>query len=126
MSIGDIAVYAVAALALGALALVALNKLAAFAQNWRQTVDDLKWTGLVLAQGALALGGVLAVLVMAVLAYVWITDQRVMHQCTTLHERQEKAAAAPDDYFGRELRKTVADETKSCAEFAARKEARSN
>lgn len=123
MSVGDIAVYAVAAIALGAFALLVLNKLVAIARNWRATADDLKWTGLILAQGALALGGIFAVIVAALVAYVWFTDQRTMQQCITLYERQEKANAAPDDYFGRQLRQTVSDEAKRCAEYAARKEA---
>ena len=55
--------------------------------------------------------------------YARLSDQQMMQQCTTLHKRQAKASVAPDDYFGRQLRQTVADEAKQCVEFAARKEA---
>src|SRR4051795_4836867 len=36
-----------------------------------------------------------------------ISDQRMMQQCSTAHERRAKAQAASDDYFGRELRKAA-------------------
>jgi hypothetical protein len=56
-----------------------------------------------------------------VVAYTAMVDSNMMQKCTTLYERQAKAYAAADDYFGRRLRQTIADETKQCAEYAARK-----
>lgn len=46
-----------------------------------------------------------------------------MQQRSMAHERRAKAQAAPDDYFGRELRKAATVEAEECAKFAARKEA---
>jgi hypothetical protein len=52
-----------------------------------------------------------------------VRDRRTMEQCLTAHERRAKAEAAPDDYFGRQLRESAAAEADMCARFAARKEA---
>jgi len=46
-----------------------------------------------------------------------------MKRCLTAHERQAKAYAAPNDYFGKQLREAAAEEAKTCADFAARKKA---
>jgi hypothetical protein len=123
MSIGDIAVYVVAFLALALVLLVVLNKVVALARNWREVVEALGWVAVILAGGAAVLACIGVVVVVGVLAYGRVTDQRMMQQCTTLYERQAKATTAPDDYFGRQFRQTIADEAKQCAEFAAHKEA---
>jgi hypothetical protein len=68
------------------------------------------------AAGGLAIFGFLYVIGI-------VLDQRIMEKCTTAHERQAKAYAAPDDYFGKQLREAAAEEAKTCAELAARKEA---
>jgi hypothetical protein len=44
-------------------------------------------------------------------------------QCLSAYERAEKARAAPNDYWGDKLREESANETKKCAELAARKQA---
>jgi hypothetical protein len=123
MSIGDIVVYVVAAIALGAFALLMLNKLTEIARNWRDVVAALGIVAVIGVGGAVVLAILGVVVFVGVMAYSKINDQRMMQQCTTLYERQEKANAAPDDYFGRQLRQTVSDEAKQCAEYAARKEA---
>jgi hypothetical protein len=123
MSVGDIAVGAVAVIALGFLALIVLAKVVALIRNWREVVEALGWIAVIVGAGAAGLFGLGVVVVVGVLAYGKVMDQRMMQQCTTLYERQAKGATAPDDYFGRQLRQTIADETKQCAEFAAHKEA---
>lgn len=123
MSIGDIVVYAVAAVALGAFALLVLNKLIELARNWRDVVAALGIVAVIGIGGAAVLAVLGVAIVGGVMVYGKVTDKRMMQQCTTLYERQEKASAAPDDYFGRQLRQTIADEAKQCAEFAAHKEA---
>jgi hypothetical protein len=65
------------------------------------------------------------VVYVGVLGYGQISDQKMMQQCSSVHERRAKAAVAPDDYFGRELRKAANVEAEECAKFAARKEAAS-
>jgi hypothetical protein len=123
MSIGDIAVYAVAFCALAVVVLVVLNKVVALVRNWREVVKALGWVAVIVAGGALSLVGVGVVGVVGVMTYAHVTDSQMMQQCTTLYERQAKAYAAPDDYFGRQLKQSVIDEQKQCAEYAARKEA---
>ena len=66
-----------------------------------------------------------AILVLGVVVNLWpyIQEQITMKQCLTAYERRAHAAAAPDDYFGRQLREAAADEGKKCAELATKKEA---
>lgn len=64
---------------------------------------------------AAAIGGILF--------WTKFSDERMMQQCMSAYERQAKAPAAPEDYFGRELRQAAAEEAKRCEEFAARKQA---
>jgi hypothetical protein len=64
--------------------------------------------------GALYVGGTVVGIVM---------EHRTMEKCMTAHERRAKAYAAPDDYFGKQLREAAMEEAKTCAELAARKEA---
>lgn len=52
-----------------------------------------------------------------------VQDHQLNQRCLTAHERRERAAAAPDDYFGRQLRALAVEETRNCANLAARKEA---
>jgi hypothetical protein len=116
MSIGDIIVYLIAAVALVAFAAILLA-------NWRAILHDIfiflaSWAVIgviLLAIGLVGAGGVLA--------YVYLNDRNMMQKCSTAHERREKAYAAPDDYFGRRLREESIAEAKECAEFAAHKEA---
>jgi type VI protein secretion system component VasK len=75
---------------------------------------------LVVVAGGLAIFGVLYV-GGGVLGVVM--EHRAIEKCMTAHERQAKAYAAPDDYFGKQLREAAAEEAKTCAELAARKEA---
>lgn len=123
MSMGDIAVYAVAFCALALVLLVVLNKVITLLRNWREVVEALGWVAVILAGGAVFLAALGFVAFLGIMTYVQVTDKRMMQQCTTLHERRAKANAAPDDYFGRQLRQSVLDEQKQCAEYAARKEA---
>jgi hypothetical protein len=115
MSVGDIIVYAIAAVALVALAFILLS-------NWRAIVHDI----LIFLGGWLLVGGVLLVIGLVgaagILAYVYINDRNMMQQCSIAHERRAKAMSAPDDYFGRKMREDASVEAKSCAEFAARKQ----
>jgi hypothetical protein len=105
MSAGDVAAYAVAFAALAFLIYAALKH----------------WKGVAIGVGAL----LIVISVAAVGPTVWqqITDYEQLKSCMTAHERQAKASAAPDDYFGRQLRETASAEARRCAEFAARKEA---
>lgn len=115
MGIGDIIVYAIAAIALVAFAFILLS-------NWRAIVHDV----LIFVGSWMLIGGVLLVVGLigagGILAYVYINDRNMMQQCSSAHERRAKAYAAPDDYFGRKMRDDAAVEAKSCAEFAARKQ----
>ena len=116
MSIGDIVVYLIAAVALVAFAVILLA-------NWRAILHDIfiflaSWAVIgfvLLAIGLVGAGGILV--------YVYINDRNMMQKCSTAYERQAKAYAAPDDYFGRKLREEAITEAKQCAEFAAHKEA---
>jgi hypothetical protein len=116
MGIGDIIVYAIAAIALAAFAFILLS-------NWRAIVHDVL---IFLGSWLLIGGGVLLVIGLVgaggILAYVYINDRNMMQQCSSAYERRAKASAAPDDYFGRKMREDAAVEAKSCAEFAARKQ----
>ena len=66
---------------------------------------------------------VAAFLVGAVVLYSEVQEQATLHKCLTAHERRAYADAAPDDYFGRQLREAAAAEAKTCAELAAKKQA---
>jgi hypothetical protein len=116
MSIGDIVVYLVAAIALVAFAAILLS-------NWRAILHDI----FIFLAGWAVIGAVLLVIGLVgaggVLAYVYLNDRNMMQKCSTAYERQAKAYAAPDDYFGRKLREEASAEAKQCAEFAAHKEA---
>lgn len=68
--------------------------------------------------------GVLLVAVGGVIAVgVYLYELNVERQCMTAHERQAKASAARDDYFGRRLRDEAAQEAKRCKDLASRREA---
>jgi hypothetical protein len=123
MSVGDVAVYLVAFVALAILAFGVINGLI---RNWRDILSALGVIAVIGAIGGVAFLLLGAVLYVGVLAYGQISDQRMMQQCSTAHERRAKAQAAPDDYFGRQLLKAAADEAEECAKFAARKEAAAN
>ncbi len=116
MSIGDIIVYLIAAIALVAFAAILLA-------NWRAILHDI----LIFVAGWAVVGAVLLVIGVVgaggVLAYVYFNDRNMIQKCSTAHERREKAYAAPDDYFGKKLREEATTEAKQCAEFAAHKEA---
>jgi hypothetical protein len=119
MSIGDIAVAFVAYLSLAFLALIILSKVVDLVKNWRAVVE---WS-LVVGYAGISLSGFAATAVIGgITAYKLLMDRRMM-QCTTLYERQIEAYAAPDDYFGRQLRKTIAGEAKQCADYASIKRA---
>jgi hypothetical protein len=73
----------------------------------------------------LILGGwAVAFVVSLVISHVApiIQDYQLNQKCLTAHERRERAAAAPDDYFGRQLRTAAAEEARNCADLAVRKE----
>jgi hypothetical protein len=105
MGVGDIVVYFIAAVAVAILLFLALKQ-------WEVTLVG---------------GAVLAIVVIGLLlgplVAKYIDEQAQMKGCLTAHERRAKAAAAPDDYFGRQLREAAAKEATACAELAARKEA---
>ena len=75
----------------------------------------------------LIVGGGGAVLVAAVFVIGFVASTAyegyTTKQCLTAYERAEKASAAPNDYWGNQLREASANETKKCAELAARKQA---
>lgn len=116
MSIGDIVVYLIAAIALVAFAAILLA-------NWRAILHDI----FIFLAGWAVVGAVLLVIGLVgaggVLAYVYLNDRHMMQKCSTAHERRAKAYVAPDDYFGKRLREEAVTEAKECAEFAAHKEA---
>jgi hypothetical protein len=75
----------------------------------------------VLVGGAAALyGGLVVVAMIGSAAY----EEYTAKQCLTAHERRARALAAPDDYFGRQLRDAAVEEAKSCAEIASKREIR--
>jgi hypothetical protein len=50
--------------------------------------------------------------------YKDLDEQAAMQKCLTAHERRAKAEAAPNDYFGKQLRDAAAVEAKTCADLA--------
>src|ERR1019366_2276305 len=76
----------------------------------------------ILAAIAVGIIGVGAIMAGAVLLFDYFQEQATMKQCLTAHERRAYANAAPDDYFGRQLREAAAAEAKTCAKLAAKKE----
>ena len=97
--------------------------LRSFLHNWRRILTDF---GILAGYGAaIAIGIIGIALVMAGVFFGWqyVQEQVQMKQCLTAHERRAYADAAPDDYFGRQLRDAAAVEAKTCAELAAKKEA---
>src|SRR5579864_6441507 len=50
-------------------------------------------------------------------------EEYTAKQCLTAHERRARAMAAPDDYFGRQLREAAIQEATRCAEIASKREA---
>jgi hypothetical protein len=74
----------------------------------------------VLVSGGLALFGVLYV---AAVVGAELYERHVTTQCLTAHERTARARAAPNDYWGQQLRDASMEEAKKCADLAARKEA---
>jgi hypothetical protein len=88
MSIGDIAVYAVAFCALALVLLVVLNKVVALVRNWREVVEALGWVAVIVAGGVVSLAGIGVVAFLGITTYVHVTDNKMMQQCTTIYERQ--------------------------------------
>jgi hypothetical protein len=81
---------------------------------------EIFWTVVIVGGGAAAIGAALLVIgFVASTAYEGYTTK----QCLTAYERAEKAKASPNDYWGNQLREASANETKKCAELAARKQA---
>jgi hypothetical protein len=81
---------------------------------------EIFWVALIVGGGGAAIVGALFVIgFVASAAY----DGYTTKQCLSAYERAEKASAAPDDYWGNQLREASATETKKCAELAARKQA---
>ena len=117
MQIGDIAVAFVAFISLIFLLLIILNKIVDLIKNWRATA----WFTLIVAAGGIPWIGCGVAVFIAVSAYIQQTDRRIMQQCTTFYERRVNAYTAPDDYFGQQLRKSIANEAKQCAEYASTK-----
>jgi hypothetical protein len=72
---------------------------------------------------AAIIGGGCAIGYAASVAIPIIQENQLFQRCLSAHERRDRAAAAPDDYFGRQLRTAAAEEAKNCADLAARKEA---
>lgn len=116
MGVGDIVVNVIAFAALFVLFLIFLN-------NRRLVVRGLPLLtvgGLILAALLVALG---ATIYAGTTAWEYVSDRQMMQQCLTAYERKAKADAAPDDYFGKQLRKNAAEEAKRCADYAAKKQA---
>ena len=105
MIIGDYVVYGIAGCVMAFLAYLVLKR----------------WICVGIA--VIALGVVIAAVTVAPIAWQALQDHEMMKSCLTAHERRAKAAAAPDDYFGRQLRQNAAAEAGKCAEFAAKQEA---
>uniref|UniRef100_Q07I35 Uncharacterized protein n=1 Tax=Rhodopseudomonas palustris (strain BisA53) TaxID=316055 RepID=Q07I35_RHOP5 len=116
MSIGDIIVYLIAAVALAALVLLLFS-------NWRGILQGVLTFALGWALIGVMLLGIGLVGAVGFLGWYYFNDRHMMQKCSTAYERREKAYALPDDYFGRRLREEANTEAKECAEFAAHKEA---
>src|ERR1035437_3947517 len=67
-----------------------------------------------IAVGIVAIGAIFAG---GVVLYFQFEEQVSLKKCLTAHERRAYADAAPDDYFGRQLRDAAAAEAKTCAEL---------
>jgi predicted negative regulator of RcsB-dependent stress response len=116
MGIGDIIVYAIAAVAFVLLFLIILN-------SWKNILHAviefvLGWA--VIGAALLVVGVVAAA---GLFAWQYVSDRQTMQQCMTAYERRAKANTAPDDYFGRQLRQAADEEAKKCAEVGAKQEA---
>lgn len=81
---------------------------------------EIFWTALIVGGGiAIVVIGGFVIEFVATAAYEGYTTK----QCLSAYERAEKANAAPNDYWGNQLRDASTKETKKCAELAARKQA---
>lgn len=78
------------------------------------------WIVVIVGGGELALTAAFFLVATVIGAVV---ERNATKQCMTAHERAEKANAAPNDYWGKKLREESTNETKKCAELAARKQA---
>ena len=116
MGVGDFVVYVIAFAALFFLFLIILN-------DWRGVIRGLA----LLTVGGLILAAILVVfgttIYIGITAWEYVSDRQTMQQCLTAYERRAKGEAAPDDYFGKQLRKDAAEEAKKCADYAAKKQA---
>jgi hypothetical protein len=74
---------------------------------------------IIVAGGAVLFGGLVVLAAVGSAVY----EEYTAKQCLTAHERRARAMAAPDDYFGRQLREQAMEEAKWCAEIAAKREA---
>ncbi len=116
MSIGDYIVYAVAVFFIGLGAILIAGNIH---RHFRAYVFGVLGVGSIIA-GLFAIG---VVAVGVIVAVQYFQEHATLQKCMTAHERRAQAVAAPDDYFGRQLRETAAAEAKTCAELAAKKEA---
>lgn len=88
-------------------------------RNWRAYLS----IGGILAAAAAGIFIIGALLAGGVLFAQYYQEQATLKKCLTAHDRRAYANAAPDDYFGRQLRQEAETEAKTCAELAAKKEA---
>jgi hypothetical protein len=77
----------------------------------------------ILAAIAVGIVVIAAFLVGGAYLYSYGLEQATLKKCLTAHERRAYAIAAPDDYFGRQLREAADMEAKTCAELATKKQA---
>ena len=73
----------------------------------------------VVGGGAVLFGSLVVLAMVGSAAY----EEYTAKQCLTAYERHARAIAAPDDYFGQQLREQALEESKRCAEIAAKREA---
>ena len=91
-----------------------------FFRNWRDHLSEFGFVAAYAVLGAVFIVAIGAVMAGVVLSWQHLQEQATFKQCLTAHERRTYADAAPDDYFGRQLREAAAAETKTCAALAAK------
>jgi hypothetical protein len=92
-------------------------------RNWREYLENFRFLAAFAVLGTVIIICIGAVMAGVVWFFMIFPEQEQMKKCLTAHERRAYADAAPDDYFGRQLRDAATAEAKTCAELAAKKEA---
>lgn len=85
-------------------------------RNWQSILAGAAVVGIIGVGLGLAFLALVVVAIIGVAAYEGYKTK----QCQTVYERVSKARAAPDDFFGNQMRRDADAEQTACNELAAR------